>query len=112
MRAPFVPSGSLTTWTTTSWPSFSRSSIFAAGIWRSLPLGPVAVAAAFGRRRAARSGPPAAAPRLARLGGLVGLIAVAAVQVGLVAVPGNGLRQPGSDAGLVVVFLEGTPRSG
>ena len=30
-RAPFVPSGSLATWTMTSWPSFSSSSILGSG---------------------------------------------------------------------------------
>src|SRR5688500_18720475 len=36
-RAPLVPSGSLTTWTRISWPSFSRSSILACGWSRSPP---------------------------------------------------------------------------
>ena len=49
-RAPLVPSGSLTTWTRTSWPSFSRSSILASGRSRSSRLAAVA-AAAFDRRR-------------------------------------------------------------
>ena len=34
-RAPFVPSGSFTTWTMISWPSLSSSSIFAFGRSRS-----------------------------------------------------------------------------
>ena len=39
-RAPFVPSGSLATWTMISWPSFRSSSIFGSG-----PLLALAVAA-------------------------------------------------------------------
>ena len=53
-RAPLVPSGSLTTWTRISWPSFSRSSIFGCGrrLSRSArPLPPLGLAAPRPRRR-------------------------------------------------------------
>ena len=80
-RAPFVPSGSLTTWTRTSCPSFSRSSILAWGLssreWprpdpeptartargarRGRPLPPSATGAVPGRARLdARRSPGAA----------------------------------------------------
>ena len=49
-RAPLVPSGSLTTWTRTSWPSFSRSSIFGCGT--------IAVAVAVRPGRGARGRSP------------------------------------------------------
>ena len=45
-RAPLVPSGSLTTWTTISWPSLSSSSIFWVGAIPTVALRPAAAAAA------------------------------------------------------------------